>query len=83
MKKGSIVSFLVGGFVLLSSLLLAQTNDQKITRYEKNRKISRGQGVTILKSRAINFQKKDFSLNLSKSKTIYSKVKKYYLKSIC
>lgn len=76
MKKGRFISFLVGSFVFISSFLPAQTYDQKIIKFEKNRKVSRGQGVTILKSREINFQKKDFSLNLSKSK----KTKRVYLK---
>ncbi|MCD6460545.1 S8 family serine peptidase, partial [bacterium] len=85
MKKGSFVSFLTGIFVLISSLIPAQTTDQKTVRFEKNRKISRGQGVTVLKSRELNFQKKDFSLNLSKtkkSKRVYVNLKRPLTKAL-
>lgn len=75
MKKGSFISFLAGSVALISSLLSAQINDQS-TKFENNRKISRGQGVTVLKSREINFTKKDFSLNLAKNK----KTKRIYVK---
>ena len=85
MRKRILVSFLAWSIVSTCSLLLAQSEITKETRFQKNRKVNRGQGATILKSRTLEFDKKDFSLELSKSKTskrIYLKLKEPLGKSV-
>ena len=66
MKKGIFVSFL-GGLLCLASILNAQQLiDNESERFEKNRKIPRG-GVLNLKSRTVEFKKKDFSFDKLKA----------------
>jgi len=90
MKKGIFLSFLGGILLLLSGSLFSQTFDQDSTqdkdlKFEKGRKISGGQGVMSLKSRAVEFRKEDFLLNLSrsqKSKSIYFKLNEPVSKAV-
>lgn len=85
MKKSIYTSFL-GGVLCIATVLNAQVveQSQEIT-FGKKRKIPRGQSVMVLKSRAVEFRKKDFTLELPKtrqSKKVYMKLKPPITKSL-
>ncbi|MDX9702417.1 MAG: S8 family serine peptidase [Candidatus Auribacterota bacterium] len=85
MKKRLFVSFLAGSIVFAGTLLSAQAIRQDETRFQKDRKVSRGRGVTALKSRAVAFTKKEFSIDTSKGKAfkrVYIKLKQPLTKAL-
>jgi len=90
MKKGIFLSFFAGILLLLSVSLFSQTVNQdesqdKDLKFAKGRKVSCGQGVMSLKSRAVEFSKEDFALNLSKyqrTKSIYFKLNESISKAV-
>ena len=75
MKK-AILFFIM---VVVYSTVFSQPPEKEF--FEKNRKIPRGTGISVLKSRAIDFKKKDFQLK-SRSDRVYIKLKSPLSKSV-
>ncbi|MCD6460732.1 hypothetical protein J7L67_08715, partial [bacterium] len=82
MRKWIFLFFLTN--VFLCEVLIAQTMNGN-TRFKKNRKIPRDQGISSLKSRAVEFKKNNFKINFSeyrKQKRIYVKFKNSPTKAV-